>query len=191
MDYDSATHEMPVRQSLIDTMRQDMETAIDTQEDTPMSPERAPAPVLGFTYDYTRDEPPSIQRIAEAPMHSSPYQEPPKLCARAVPGLLAPRSRSTSVPPIPMTVANMAQRYMPVTEKVTPPIYPARAEAPSATPSPVQRPGRGMGRGRWRAQSTETPGVGTRSKTRQAETAATQAQATLQRNRTNRSKSHE
>ena len=43
MDYDSAMHEMPVRHSLIDTMRQDMETALDTQEDTPMSPERAPA----------------------------------------------------------------------------------------------------------------------------------------------------
>ena len=178
MDYDSATHEMPVRQSLIDTMCQDMETAIDTQEDTSMSPERAPAPILGFSYDYTTDELPTIQRIAEAPMHSSPYQEPPKLRARAVPTLLAPRPCSTSVPPIPTTVAKMAKHYMPVTEEVTPPISPARAEAPSATPSPVQRPGRGRGRGRWRSQSTETPGVGTRSKTRQAEAAATQAHAT-------------
>ena len=178
MDYDSATHEMPVRQSLIDTMRQDMDTAIDTQEDTSMSPERAPAPILGFSYDYTTDEPPTIQRIAEAPMHSSPYQEPPKLRARAVPALVARRPRSTSVPPIPTTVAKMAKRCMPVTEEVTPPISPARADAPSATPSLVQHPGRGRGRGRWRAQSTETPGVGTRSKTRQAEAGATQAQAT-------------
>ena len=28
------------------------------------------------------DEPPAIQRIAEAPMHSSPYKDPPKLRAR-------------------------------------------------------------------------------------------------------------
>ena len=90
MDYDSATQEMPVRQSLIDTMRLDMETAIDTQEGTPMSPERVPAPILGFSYDYTMDESPTIQRIAEAPMHSSPYQEPPKLRAHAIPALLAP-----------------------------------------------------------------------------------------------------
>ena len=33
-DYDAATDEIPVRHSLIDTMRQDMETALDTQEDT-------------------------------------------------------------------------------------------------------------------------------------------------------------
>ena len=88
-DYDAAMNEMPVRHPLIDTMRQDMETALDTQEDTPMSPERVPAPIMGFSYDYTTDEPPTIQRIAEAPMHSSPYQEPPKLRPRAVPALLA------------------------------------------------------------------------------------------------------
>ena len=145
-----------------------------------MSPEGAPAPIVGFSYDYMTDEPPTIQRIAETPRHSSPYQEPPKLRARAVPALLAPRPRLTSVPPISTTVAKMAKRYMPTTEEVTPPTSPARAEAPSATPSPVRCPGRGRGRGRWRAHSSETPstpGVGTRSKTRQAE-AASQAQAT-------------
>ena len=178
MEYDPAQHEMPVRQSLIDTMRQDMESAMDAQEDTPMSPERVPDPVIGFSYDYTTDSPPTIQRIAEAPTHSSPYQEAPKLRAHAVPALRAPRPRSTSVPPVSTTVAKMAKRYMPATEEVTPPILPARAEARSATPTPVQRPGRGRGRGWWRAQSRETPGVGTRSKTRQAEPAATQSPAT-------------
>ena len=178
MDYNSATHEMPVRHSLIDTMRQDMETALDIQEDTTMSLERAPDPSMGFSYDCMTDEPPTIQRIAETPRHSSPYQEQPKLRALAVPALLAARPCSTSVPPISTTVAKMAKRYMPATEEVTPPTSPARAEAPSATPSPVLRPGRGRGRDRWRAQSSETPGVGTRSKTRQAEAAVTQAQAT-------------
>ena len=66
---------------------------------------------------------------------------------------------------------------MPVTEEVTPPISPARVETDPATPPPVPRPGRGRSRGKWRAQSSETPGIGTRSKTRHAEAAATQAQA--------------
>ena len=177
MEYDPVTQEMPVRPSLIDTMCQDMDTKVDTWDDTPTSPERAPAPTIGFSYDYMTDEPPVIQRIAEAPMHSSPYQDPPKLRARAVPALLAPRPHSTSVPPTPTTVSRMAKRYMPVTEEVTPPISPARVETDPATPSPVHRPGRGRGRGNWRAQSSETSGVGTRSRTKQAETEATQAQA--------------
>ena len=72
----------------------------------------------------------------------------------------------------------MARRYMPVTEDVTPPISPARGiETGPAIPSPAIRPGRGRGRGKWCAQSSETPGVGTRSRTKQAETAATQTQA--------------
>ena len=110
-------------------------------------------------------------------MHSSPYKDPPKLRARAVPALLAPQPRSTSVPPTPTTVTKMTKRYMPVTEEVTPPISPARVVTDTATLPPANRPGRGRGRGKWRAQSSEMPGVGTRSRTRQAEAAATQAQA--------------
>ena len=161
MEYDPLDQEIPVRPSLNDTMRRDMETKTDTWEDPPMSPERAPTPTIGFSYDYMTDEPPAIQRIAEAPMHSSPYKDPPKLRARAVPALLAPRPRSTSVPPTPTTVTKMTKRYMPVTEEVTQPISPARAVTDPATPPPVSRPGRGRGRGKWRAQSSETPGVGT------------------------------
>ena len=55
-DYDAATNEMSVRHSLIDTMHQDMDTALVTQEDTPMNPERAPAPIMGFSYDYMTDD---------------------------------------------------------------------------------------------------------------------------------------
>ena len=177
INYDLATDEMPVRPSILATMRHDMEIASNAQEDTPMSPESAPDPVIGFSYDYTRDAPPTIQKIAETATHSSPYKDAPKIRARAVPASLARHPRSTSVPPASKTVAKMAKRYMPSTE-VTPPISPVRAEAPSAAPSPIQHTGRGRGRGRWRAQSTETPGVGTRSKTRKAEAAATQAMAT-------------
>ena len=48
------------------------------------------------------------------------------------------------------------------------------------TPPPTQRPGRSRGRGKWRAPPSATPGVGTRSQTRQTEldaAEATQAQA--------------
>ena len=46
ISYDPKTHEMSFRLPLLDTMRQDMEIAIDAQEDTPMSPERAPDPII-------------------------------------------------------------------------------------------------------------------------------------------------
>ena len=115
-------------------------------------------------------------------MHSTPYPDPPTLSARPGPVLLPPRPRSTSVPPMSKTVQRMAKRYMPVTETITPPISPARASAmdPQAdpdTPPPTQRPGRSRGRGKWCAPQSATPGVGTRSKTRQAELDA--AEATL------------
>ena len=103
MKYEPATDEMPVnRQSLIKTIRQDMEAAMDAQEATPRrlrpggyaqeatprrlrpggyaqeatprrlrpggyaqeatprSPERAPEPSIGFSYDYQTDSPPTI-----------------------------------------------------------------------------------------------------------------------------------
>ena len=104
MEYNPVTQ----RPFLIDTMRQDIKTRVDTSDDAPMSPERAPTPPIGFSYDYMTDEPPVIQRVADAPMHSSPYKDPPKLCARAVLALLAPRPRSSSVPPT--TVSRMTKR---------------------------------------------------------------------------------
>ena len=114
-------------------------------------------------------------------MHCSLYAEPPRLSARPGPVFLPPRPRSTSVPPIPITVQKIAQRYMPVTENVTPPISPTHAYAMDPeTPPPTQRPGRSRGRGKWRTTPIVTPGVGTRNKTRKAEldaAEATQAQA--------------
>ena len=172
---------MPKKPSLLDLMRKDIEDTDEKWEAPPTSPERALTPTIGFSYDYATDAPPDIQRVEETPMHSSPYPEPPRLSARPGPVLLPPRPRSTSVPPIPMTVQKMAQRYMPVTENVTPPISPARASAMDPeTPPPTQRPGRSRGRGKWRAPPSVTPGVGTRSQTRKAEldaAEATQAQA--------------
>ena len=118
---------MPMKPSLLDMMRKDIEDTDEKWEAPPTSPERALTPTIGFSYDYATDAPPDIQRVGVGtPMHSSPYPEPPKLSARPGPVLLPPRPRSTSVPPIPMTVQKMAKRYMPVTENVTPPISPLR-----------------------------------------------------------------
>ena len=92
---------------------------------------------------------------------------------------------ASSVPPTPKPAKRMALRYHPVTEEITPPITPPRTQAikqniDQDTPSPVRKPGRSRGRGTWRALQKIAPGVGTRSKTRQAELEqleATQAQA--------------
>ena len=163
MDYNKYLA-MPMKPSLLDMMRKDIEDTDEKWEAPPTSPERALTPTIGFSYDYATDAPPDIQRVEETPMHSTPYPEPPKLSARPGPVLLPPRPRSTSVPPIPMTVQKMAKRYMPVTENVTPPISPARASAMDPeTPPPTQRPGRSWGRGKWLAPQSATPGVGTRT----------------------------
>ena len=72
----------------------------------------------------------------------------------------------------------MALNYVPVTEVITPPVTPPRAQAKEIdtatetvpeTPSPIPKPGRSRGHGTWRAPQKIAPGVGTRSKTRAAE----------------------
>ena len=131
------------------------------------------------------DYPPVIQRITETPRQSTPHPEPPTLSVRPRPASQLQRPRASSVPPTPKPAKRMALRYQPVTEEITPPITPPRAQAierniDQDTPSPVRKPGRSRGRGTWRAPQKIAPGVGTRSKTRQAELEqleATQAQA--------------
>ena len=60
MEYDPETHEMPVMPSLIDTMHQDISPKAETWTTTPMSPECASNPTIGFSYNYTTDERPTI-----------------------------------------------------------------------------------------------------------------------------------
>ena len=69
---------MPKKTSLLDMMRQDIE---DNDEVPPTSPERALTPTIGFDYDYATDAPPDIQRVDDAPRHSTPYPDPPTLSA--------------------------------------------------------------------------------------------------------------
>ena len=130
------------------------------------------------------DEPPVIQRITEAPRHSTPHPGPPTLSARHRPASLLPRPRASSVPPTPNPAKRLAVRYQPVPEEVTPPITPPRAHAVEQnvvqdTPSPVQKPGRSRGHGTWRAPQKIAPGVGTRSRTRQAELEQLEAKQAL------------
>ena len=170
-DYHPQFKVMPNKPSILDMMRNDME---EHETAPPQSPERALTPTIGFDYDYTMDEPPVIQRITEAPRHSTPQPGHPTLSARHKPASQLPRPRASSVPPTPNPVKRMAVRYQPVTEEVTPPITPPRAHAVEQnvvqdTPSPVQKPGRSRGRGTWRAPQKIAPCVGTRSRTRQAE----------------------
>ena len=107
---------MPNRPSILDMMRQEVDTSDDV---SPTSPERALTPTIGFEYDYTTDAPPDIKRIVDTPVYSTPFPDLPTLSARPGPVLPIPRPRSTSVPPISKTIKRMAKRYMPVTETVT------------------------------------------------------------------------
>ena len=178
---------MPIKPSILDMIRSDVE--ISEQNVPPPSPERTLTPTTRWDFDYTRDEPPVVQRLAETPRHSTPRPDPNTLSARPRPALELPRPRASSAPPSTHPAKRMALRYQPVIEEVTPPLTPPRAQAMEEntatetvpeTPSPIQKPGRSRGRGTWRAQHKVAPGVGTRSRTRLAEIEkleATQAQA--------------
>ena len=61
---------MTNKTSILDMMRNDMEK---DEIVPPQSPEHALTPTIGFDNDYTMDEPPVIQRITEAPQHSTLY----------------------------------------------------------------------------------------------------------------------
>ena len=87
---------MPNKPSILDMMRQEIE---DSDEVPPTSPERALTATIGFEYDYATDAPPDIQRLVDAPMHSTPYPDPPTLSERPGLVLLPPRPCSTSARP--------------------------------------------------------------------------------------------
>ena len=70
---------------------------------------------------------------------------------RPRPAVELPRPRASSAPPSSHPAKRMALNYLPVTEEITPPITPPRAQAKEIdtgtetvpeTPSPIQKPGR-------------------------------------------------
>ena len=171
-----------IQPAILDMIRSDVEK---NEQDQPPPPECALTPMIRWDFDYNRDEPPVVQRLAETPRHSTPRPDPNTPSARHRPAIELPRPRASSASPSENPAKRMALRYHPVTEEVTPPITPPRAQAMEEnivpeTPSPVQKPGRSRGRGTWRTQQKVAPGVGTHSRTRLAEIEkleATQAQA--------------
>ena len=166
---------MPIQPSILDMIRSDVEN--NEPEPVPTI-ERALTPTIRWDFDYVRDEPPAVKRIAEEIRHSTPRASPKTLSERPRPAVELPRPRASSTPPTSHPAKRMALNYLPVTEEITPPITPPRAqrqeldtatEVVPETPPPATKPGRSRGRGQWRAQQKPAPGVGTRSKTRLAE----------------------
>ena len=175
---------MPVKPSLLDLMRSDLET--NELQKPPSMPVRAPQTTMNWDFDYIRDEPPTVQRVPiEAQPHSTPRAEPRTTHPRLRPAIAPPRPRALSAPPSAHPAKKLAVQYMPATEDITPPATPPRADIrtpPRAdirtpekaidievvpdTPPAVKRAGRGRGRGKWRAQQQQAPRVGMRSSSR-------------------------
>ena len=163
---------MPTQTSILDMMRSDMETS--EMNKPPPPPERAPLKTIRWDFDYVRDEPPTVQRLTEEPQQTStPRADPRTPSVRPRPALELPRPRASSAPPTSHPAKRVALQYLPVTEEITSPITPPRAQNKTPepdidvvpdTPSPFTKHGRSRGRGTWRA-----PGVGTRSMMRLAE----------------------
>ena len=158
-------------------MRTEMETSELSKPPPP--PDRAPPKTIRWDYDYIRDEPLTVQRLTEEPQqHSTPRADPQSPKVRPRPTLELPRPRASSAPPASHPAKRVALQYLPVTEEITPPITPPRAQTRTPdpdidvvpeTPSQVTKHGRSRGRGTWRAPQKPAPGVGTRSMTRLAE----------------------
>ena len=166
---------MPIQPSILDMIRSDVEN--NEPEPAPTT-ERTLTPTIRWDFDYIRDEPPVVQRIAEEPRHSTPRADPKTPSERPRPAVELPRPRASSAPPTSHPAKRMALNYLPVTEEITLPITPPRAqrkeldtatEVVPETPPPATKPGRSRGRGTWCAQQKTAPGVGTRSRTKLAE----------------------
>ena len=175
---------MPVKPSLLDLMRSDLET--NELQKPPSMPVRAPQTTMNWDFDYVRDEPPTVQRVQNEPQpHSTPRAEPRTTHPRLRPAIAPPRPRAQSAPPSAHPAKKLAVQYMPTTEEITPPTTPPRADIrtpPRAairtpekamdiqivpdTPPAVIKTGRGRGRGRYRAQQQPAPRVGMRSSSR-------------------------
>ena len=175
---------MPVKPSLLDLMRSDLET--NELQKPPSMPVRAPQTTMNWDFDYVRDEPPTVQRIQNEPQpHSTPRAEPRTTHPRLRPAIAPPRQRAQSAPPSAHPAKKLAVQYMPTTEEITPPTTPPRADIrtpPRAairtpekamdiqivpdTPPAVIKTGRGRGRGKYRAQQQPAPRVGMRSSSR-------------------------
>ena len=152
---------MPIQPSILDMMRSEMETSeLNTP---PPPPERAPPKTIRWDFDYIRDEPPTVQRMTQEPLrHSTPRADPRTPSERLRPALELPRPRASSSPPTSHPAKRAALQYLPVTEEITPPITPPRAQAKTPEPAievvpDTSPPATKHGRGSWHmARTAET-----------------------------------
>ena len=169
---------MPNQPSIMDMMRSDMETSELNKAPPPRARAPPPPQTVRWDFDFVRDEPPPVKRLAEDQAQTStPRAEPRSHNTRPRPALELPRPRASSAPPASHPAKRVALPYLPVTEEVTPPVTPPRAQdnipepelnVVPDTPSPVAKHGRSRGRGTWHAPQKQAPapGVGTRSMSR-------------------------
>ena len=144
---------MPNQASIMDMMRSDMETGELNKAPPPRA--RAPPQTIRWDFDFVRDEPPPVKRLTEDPVQTStPRAEPRSHNIRPRPALELPRPRASSAPPASHPAKRVALQYLPVTEEITPPVTPPRAQDKTPeqeinvvpdTPSPVAKHGRSRG----------------------------------------------
>ena len=90
------------------------------EPEPPPTSECAPSPTIRWDFDYTRDEPPVVQRLAEEPRHSTQRADQRTPSERPRPALELPRPRASSAPPSSHPAKRVALNYLPVTEEITP-----------------------------------------------------------------------
>ena len=194
---------MPNKPSLMDLMRTDVENAELNQPPSARERGRPIETPMSWDFDFVRDEPPTVSHVQEEPVRTSTprlqgarpqatielptvtkvQEEPARTTttrshsARPKENIEQPRPRALSAPTNTHPAKRVALQYAPVTEEVTPPASPQRAQvstpvmATAVAPDspPVVKHGRSRGRGSWRAPprtASPTAGVGTRSQTR-------------------------
>ena len=89
---------MPDQTSIMDMMRSGMETSELNKAPPPRA--RAPPQTVRWDFDFVRDEPPPVRRLAEDPVQTStPRAVPISHTTRPRPALELPRPRASSAPP--------------------------------------------------------------------------------------------
>ena len=172
---------MPNKPSLMDLMRTDAENSELNQPPSTRARGPTTAIPMSWDFDYQRDEPPTVSRIQEEPARTSTprsqsarpktaiegptvshvQEEPARTAtprsqsARLKTTIEQPRPRALSAPTSTHPAKRVALQYTPVTEEVTPPASPPRAQvltpetATAVAPDspPVAKHGRSRGRG--------------------------------------------
>ena len=165
---------MPIQPSILDMIRSDVEK---NEPEPPPTSERALTPTMRWDFDYTRDEPPVVQRLAEEPRHSTPRADQRTPSERPRPALELPPTGLLGAPIItpskahgfelsPSDRGNHSSHY--TTARTGKGNRHCHRNCPRDSFT-YPEAWKESGCGTWRAPQKIAPGVGTRSKTRLAE----------------------